>query len=122
MLQTILDKIHIRSGVLLVAIFFSVLGVYMIMNGVKDDGFIDLSSAFVSGQVKSGLVGVTFAFLSAFLCAIVVIVKPTLHTLKITQGDTTIEWSGVSNSARAMLIQHEAMWSLLASATSNKSI
>jgi hypothetical protein len=109
MIEQLLGKMHIRSGALLVGAFFSVVGVLMIYHGVKDDGFIDLQSAVVSGQIKSGLVGVTFSFLGALIVIACVISKPTIQKLRIQKDKNIIEWEGVINSARAMLVQMETM-------------
>jgi uncharacterized membrane protein len=121
-MERIVDKLHIRSGVLVVGAILVLLGVYLILSGIKDDGFIDLNSAFISGQVKSGLVGVTFAFLGFFLCALVVLIKPTTHKIKVQVGKTLIEWDGVTSLPRNMEIQKEMIEKLAAEDAANKSI
>lgn len=109
MIDQLLRKIHVRSGALLIGAFFAAVGVLMIFQGIIDDGFIDLQSAIVSGKVKSSLVGVSFSFLGALIVIACVITKPTIQKLKVQKGNNTIEWEGVSNSARTMLVQMESM-------------
>lgn len=81
----------------------------MTIYGITDEGFIDLQPVLISGKLKTGFVGVTFAFLGAFTIAICSLVKVPHQRLKITNGESSIEWEGVVNSTRKLLIQMESM-------------
>lgn len=105
----LLEKIHIRSVSLLLGGLFAIAGILMTIYGITDEGFIDLQSVLISGKLKTGFVGVTFAFLGAFTIAICSLVKVPHQRLKITNGESSIEWEGVVNSTRKLLIQMESM-------------
>ena len=105
----LLEKIHIRSMSLLLGGLFAIAGILMTIYGIKDEGFIDLQSALISGKLKTGFVGVTFAFLGAITIAICSLVKVPHQRLKITNGESSLEWEGVVNSTRKLLIQMESM-------------
>lgn len=109
MWHDILEKIHIRSMSLLLGGLFSVAGILMTYNGIRDEGFVDLQSALISGKIKTGLVGVTFAFLGAVIIAICSTVKIPHQRFKVSNGESSIEWEGVVNSTRKLLIQMESM-------------
>jgi hypothetical protein len=105
----LLEKIHIRSVSLLLGGLFAIAGILMTIYGIKDEGFIDIQSAIISGKLKTGFVGVTFAFLGAITIVICSLVKVPHQRLKITNGESSIEWEGVVNSTRKLLIQMESM-------------
>ena len=105
----LLEKIHVRSGALIIAAFFAFVGVIMIFQGMHDEGFIDIKSAIISGKIKSGFVGVTFAFLSVILSIVSIIIKPTAQKLKVKRGDFSIEWEGVIKSSNAIMDQIQSM-------------
>jgi len=109
MINDLLIKIHVRSGGLIVGAVLAFVGVVMVFQGISDEGFVDLHSALVNGKLKTGLVGVTFSFLGAIVSVACVLAKPTLQKLKVKKGKTSIEWEGMVNSARAMLVQMESM-------------
>jgi hypothetical protein len=113
MLEQLVAKMHVRSAAVLIGAFFAVVGVIMIFHGIRDEGFIDLQSALVNGKVKTGLVGVTCAFLGAVVVVACVLTRPTLQKLKVKKGDASIEWEGVGNDARALLVQMESMAKVL---------
>ena len=68
----------------------------MIYKGIKDEGSIDIKSTFVSGQLKSGFVGVVLIFLSSVITITGLMNKgyPPKQKLKIRKGDMELEWEG----------------------------
>lgn len=113
MFDRLVEKIHFRTGALLLAALFAVAGMLMVFSGIRDEGFIDLQSAVVNGKIKSGLVGVSFAFLGALIVLVCTIRRPVVQKLKIQKGAVSIEYEGTVNSPRAMLNQMESMVKLL---------
>ena len=98
MKHKILDMLHLRSGTLLVGLALVLLGVVMIFCNITDKGELSLIAENVRGTVKTGLVGVTFAFLGTFIILVNTLRAPAIHKIKIKKGDSSIEWEGPTNS------------------------
>jgi hypothetical protein len=106
MVEYFLRRINTRALTLLVALILSVGGLLLVYLGIKDDGFIDLKSAFIEGKLRSGLVGVTIIFLSVVLClaCVLVPIRKEPYTIEISHGGHRIKWSGSSRSIGAKFV------------------
>ncbi len=109
LIDKILSKIHIRSFSILIAALFAIAGIYMIYHGIRDEGAINISSAIITGKIKSGLVGVTLVFLGAMISLACIIVKPARQKVKIKTNNGYLEWEGTVNSIRSLIRQMESM-------------
>lgn len=87
---------------MLVALVLAISGCFMISVGLTDEGMIDVKTPFITGQIKTGFVGMLLVFCSV-VCVVATlgisrslgqIHKPPIHTIEIAQGDTKIVWSG----------------------------
>ena len=66
--------------------------------GIYDQGFIDLKSPFVIGQVKSGHVGVLLLFLGVFLiCILLFVPTAAKHKIEVIQKGNKIIYTGRLN-------------------------
>jgi len=63
----------LRLIALIAAIVFFAIGIWMIVNGISAEGFIDIKSALVSGSLKTGSAGL-FIVLIAFILAVFALV------------------------------------------------
>ena len=70
--ETLLEKLNVRSGSLALAGLMVVGGIAMALMGLRDDGQVDLRTPFLTGQLKTGSLGVLVMFLgfSVTLCVI----------------------------------------------------
>ena len=55
----ILRRFNVKAAAMLISLIFCVAGIVMILMGIKDQGVIDLKTPFISGQAKSGFVGMS---------------------------------------------------------------
>jgi hypothetical protein len=98
-----------KAAGMCVAFLLTLGGCLMIFQNIRDDGFIDVKTPFITGQAKSGFVGVLLIVaglvvtISAILSGAVVariVAKGRYGTagknqkIKLRIGDQTIEWEG----------------------------
>jgi len=100
--ESILDRINVKSVSLLVAILMIMSGIFMIMLGIKDDGFVDIKSALVNGQIKSGFVGVILVFFGTLIVMTTLMTRRGLHKVTIKNGKNTINWEGPVTSVKSL--------------------
>ncbi|MCO6415687.1 hypothetical protein JYK14_05775 [Siccirubricoccus sp. KC 17139] len=80
------SKLTVRAVLAVSSLFTAIFGCYLVLSGIKDDGFIDLKTTFLEGRLKSGMAGITIIFLS------------------VIQGIFLIIGSGASNKHRVIEI------------------
>jgi len=106
LLRYILNRLNVKAIAMLICVLLVIGGGLMIFTGIKDDGFIDVKSPFLTGQVKSGFVGVMLIF-----CAVVVLVgslytRKSRHEFTIKKGQSEFHWKGTfSTSEELALVQ-----------------
>ena len=93
MLQIIIDKINVKSASLLISFVTIVSGIIMVILQIKDEGFIDIKSAVISGQIKSGFVGITLIFLGVVICLFCISFRGKTK-LEVSKGDMKVSFSG----------------------------
>ena len=59
-------KVNVKSALLALSFFLACAGVYMCMKQFQATGIIDIKSAFVSGKISAGSLGLMVLFLAIF--------------------------------------------------------
>jgi hypothetical protein len=97
----VLRKSNPKAFAMVLSMGLAFAGAIMIFNGVKDDGIIDVKAAFVTGQFRTGMVGVTLVFVSFLICLATLYYRGkdrhpdgNRQTVKYRRGDSEIEWTG----------------------------
>jgi hypothetical protein len=111
LLSKILTKlVSTKSAAMGIALLLTVCGCTMIFQNIRDDGFIDIKTPFITGKAKSGFVGVLLIMgslvitVSAVLCGTVVArsiankdnsrASGKNQKLKVKIGNRSLEWEG----------------------------
>ena len=89
-------KVNVRGISMLIALVIAISGSVMIYKGIKDEGAIDIKSPFVSGQLRSGFVGVVLIFLASAICITGLMTRGERprQKIKLRKGDMELEWDG----------------------------
>ncbi|RUR32665.1 hypothetical protein [Vreelandella nanhaiensis] len=96
-------KLNVLNFSMGLAIFLGVIGEIMIFLGIKDEGSIDFSAPFATGQAKTGFVGISLIFCSMIISIGTLRYKAlettkrrsdTEQSIKVKNGDIEIEWKG----------------------------
>ncbi len=91
--RIILDKMNTQSISMLIALVIVISGIIMVILQIRDEGLIDIKSSIVSGQVKSGLVGISLIFLGVFVVIFGLALRKRTK-IEITKGDMKVSYSG----------------------------
>jgi hypothetical protein len=98
MRQSLARKLNVRSAALMIAAMMVLFGCLMVKQGLRDDGAIDIRSPFLSGQVKSGFVGVLLVFMGMVITTTVVLrhrpPSTPRQSIKVRNGSRSLEWDG----------------------------
>jgi hypothetical protein len=101
--DVLLRKANPKAFAMVFAFGLLLTGAAMIFQGIKDEGAIDIKAAFITGQVKSGFVGVLLIFGSIIVCVatlhyrvkeLATQKRSTIQTIKCRKGDVELEWRG----------------------------
>lgn len=103
LLDVLNRKLNVLSFAMGLSISLGFIGAIMIFLGIKDDGAIDFSAPFATGQAKSGFVGVTLIFCAMIISIGVLRYRALENTkrrvsseqsIRVKNGDIEIEWRG----------------------------
>ncbi len=90
-----IEKLTVRATAMIIAGGLVLVGAWMAHQGLRDDGYVDFHSAFVTGRFKTGSVGVLFAILGSLIALATVLQKPHPQRFKIRGKGVLIEWDGL---------------------------
>ena len=99
----VLERLNVKAVSMTLSVFLGISGCMMIVMGIRDTGSIDIRTPFLTGEAKSGFVGVLLVFLSMVITlACLVVAKSrahqSTHTLVVKRGDKEFTWQGVIGS------------------------
>jgi len=92
--SSILNKINAKAVGLVLAFVLCLAGVLMIFAGIKDDGFVDVKTPFLTGQARSGFVGLLLIFCATVITVCGILAPRGRHKLSIKEGDRLVTWEG----------------------------
>jgi hypothetical protein len=92
--EWIIRRINGRSIAFVVSLLTTICGIVMIFMDIKDQGFIDIKSSLVSGNLQTGFVGVTLLFFGCIISIVGFLTKSPPHKLKIKKDSYELEWEG----------------------------
>lgn len=87
-------KLNLKAGDIFSSFYLGISGVVMIFMGIQDVGFIDLKTPFITGQAKSGFVGMLLIFSSVVIVICSLFTRKSKHKLSIRKGGFVINWEG----------------------------
>lgn len=70
MSSPIIRKLNVRCGLISLSLILMISGICFVGLEIKDNGSVDIKAPFITGTVKSGLVGITLLFFSVILCGL----------------------------------------------------
>ena len=105
----ILNKINARAVGMFLGFLLCVAGILMIFAGIKDDGFVDVKTPFVTGQARSGFVGLLLIFCATVIAVCSLLAPRGRHKLSIREGDRVVTWEGWPNTTE----EHELIQRIL---------
>ena len=100
--KLLIRRMNVKAVAMVTALFLVVTGSIMIVMGIRDNVAIDLSSAFLEGQVKSGLVGIALIFFAVVISVACITRKKAQHRIVVQRGDTKVEWEGALSSVEEL--------------------
>lgn len=106
LIHYIVTRLNVKAIGMLICLLLVMGGALMIFTGIKDDGFIDVRSPFLTGQAKSGFVGVLLIF-----CAVIIVVgsmytRKSCHEFTIKKGGSEVHWKGTFSTAEELELVH----------------
>jgi hypothetical protein len=93
----LLAIVSTRAAAMGIAFLLAACGCAMIFAGIRDQGAIDIKTPFITGQAKSGFVGVLLVFASVVITVVLAASgrKPLKNQkIKVRSGGMQIEWEG----------------------------
>ncbi len=70
----------------------------MIFLGIKETGTLDVKTPFLTGELRSGFVGLFLILIGMLLAIFSCFVKKPRHKVTLKRGDIEVQWEGVMYS------------------------
>ncbi|MBB1075765.1 hypothetical protein HUU62_15255 [Rhodoferax sp. 4810] len=122
MMQSLIAKLNVKSGLLAISGVLCVAGLYMCITGLQTTGSIDIKSVLLEGKISTGSLGLLVIFLAIPLALAAKKVSLREKHVEIFHGDLRVtaanmcerEWSYIVDCVKEHEGQHSKLQSLSA--------
>ena len=97
--ECIFDRFNAKSVSYFIAFVLAVTGIYMAITGIYGEGEVNITTALLSGKIKTGSLGLIFTFLGVIIVLILALRSNKKYKICIKKNDLEITWEGKSRSS-----------------------
>ncbi|MBA3569721.1 MAG: hypothetical protein H0W28_10315 [Pyrinomonadaceae bacterium] len=96
--EYMLSRFNAKAAAMLIALLLACGGIAMIFLGIKETGTLDVKTPFLTGELRSGFVGLFLILIGMLLAIFSCFVKKPRHKVTLKRGDIEVQWEGVMYS------------------------
>ena len=96
--EYILSRFNAKAAAMLIAFLLACGGIAMIFLGIRETGSLNVKTPFLTGELKSGFVGLFLILIGVLLAIFSCFVKKPRHKVTVKRGDIEVQWEGVMYS------------------------